>query len=144
MDTNETTTRQDPPPEDWLQLKEILAGALECETNDQRSKFLQRACAGNRARLREAERLLKQSTGMFDAFADRAERNLREQPDDLIGRQLGAYRVVREVGRGGMGTVYLAERADGQFSKTVAIKILKSGVNTEEILRRFRTKRENL
>ncbi|HUF09394.1 MAG TPA: serine/threonine-protein kinase, partial [Rhodothermales bacterium] len=49
-----------------------------------------------------------------------------------------------EIGRGGMGAVYLAERADGQFSKQVALKLVKRGMDTDEILRRFRTERQIL
>ena len=57
---------------------------------------------------------------------------------------MGAYVIVRELGRGGMGTVFLAERADGQFEKQVAIKILNRGADTAEILRRFRAERQIL
>src|SRR5207247_7354287 len=56
----------------------------------------------------------------------------------------GAYVIVRELGRGGMGTVFLAERADGQFEKQVAIKILNRGADTAEILHRFRAERQIL
>src|SRR5204862_555765 len=54
------------------------------------------------------------------------------------------YVIVKELGRGGMGAVYLAERADGQFQKLVAIKILKRGTDTDEVLRRFRIERQIL
>ena len=57
---------------------------------------------------------------------------------------MGAYVIVRELGCGGMGTVFLAERADGQFEKQVAIKILNRGADTAEILRRFRAERQIL
>jgi eukaryotic-like serine/threonine-protein kinase len=57
---------------------------------------------------------------------------------------VGAYVIVRELGRGGMGTVFLAERADGQFEKQVAIKILNRGADTAEILRRFQAERQIL
>ncbi len=61
-----------------------------------------------------------------------------------IGRRIGAYVIVREIGQGGMGTVYLAARADGYFEKQVAIKLLKRGIDNEEVLRRFRSEREVL
>ena len=57
---------------------------------------------------------------------------------------MGVYAVIRELGRGGMGAVYLAERADGEFEKQVAIKLLKRGTDTDEVLRRFRAEREIL
>jgi eukaryotic-like serine/threonine-protein kinase len=75
----------------------------------------------------------------------------QELQSDLAGRQaleagvrVGPYRVVRELGRGGMGTVYLAERADGQFQQRVALKVLRPEMETEEVLRRFEQERQIL
>jgi non-specific serine/threonine protein kinase/serine/threonine-protein kinase len=58
--------------------------------------------------------------------------------------RIGPYRLIREIGRGGMGTVLLAVRSDDAFQKRVAIKILKRGMDTEAIVRRFRTERQIL
>lgn len=60
----------------------------------------------------------------------------------LIGRMLGAYRVTREIGHGGMGTVYEAERADDQFSKRVAIKTLRHDYGSADVLERFARERQ--
>jgi serine/threonine protein kinase len=60
----------------------------------------------------------------------------------LAGRRVGPYEILREIGHGGMGAVYLANRADGQFRKRVAIKLVKPYLGTEEILRRFRNERQ--
>ena len=76
-------------------------------------------------------------------------------PDDLtrlspVGREpsddtrVGAYRLVREIGQGGMGAVFLAVRDDDAFHKRVALKVLKRGMDTEAIVRRFRTERQIL
>ena len=62
----------------------------------------------------------------------------------LPGRRIGPYRILREIGHGGMGTVYLAERADGQYRKRVAIKLVNPHLGTAEILRRFRNERQVL
>ncbi|PYJ09391.1 MAG: hypothetical protein DMF06_10245 [Verrucomicrobia bacterium] len=62
----------------------------------------------------------------------------------ITGQRLGAYELVRELGRGGMGAVWLARRADQQFEKLVAIKLLKRGTDTEEVLRRFFAERQIL
>src|SRR5438477_11379677 len=63
----------------------------------------------------------------------------------MIGRRVGAYLIVRQLGNGGMATVYLAARADGYFSKEVAIKVLKlGGEDSAELLDRFRAEREVL
>lgn len=64
--------------------------------------------------------------------------------DLMIGQRLGAYQIEREIGRGGMGTVYLARRADNVFQRRVAIKIIKRGMDTDFILRRFRHERQIL
>ena len=58
--------------------------------------------------------------------------------------RIGPYRVIRELGRGGMGTVYLAVRADGEVQKRVAVKVLKRGTDTDAIVRRFRRERQIL
>ncbi len=63
--------------------------------------------------------------------------------EDAAGRRVGAYRLVREIGRGGMGTVYLAARADEEFDQQVAIKVVRGLLGTES-LRRFRAERQIL
>lgn len=64
--------------------------------------------------------------------------------DRLAGQQIGAYRIVSEIGQGGMGAVYLAERVDGKFSQRVALKLLKREMNTGALRRRFEQEREIL
>lgn len=60
------------------------------------------------------------------------------------GAEIGPYRVVEEIGHGGMGTVYLAERSDGAYQQKVAVKVIRRGLETERVLRRFRTERQIL
>lgn len=62
----------------------------------------------------------------------------------MVGRHVGPYRIQREVGRGGMGTVYEAWRADGEFNHRVAIKLIKGGLDRDFVLRRFRNERQIL
>ncbi|MFN2513613.1 MAG: hypothetical protein ABR568_19610, partial [Pyrinomonadaceae bacterium] len=62
----------------------------------------------------------------------------------VIGKRLGSYRIEREIGRGGMGSVYLAVRADDEYKKRVAIKLIKRGMDTDFIVRRFRNERQIL
>jgi serine/threonine-protein kinase len=61
-----------------------------------------------------------------------------------LGQEIGPYRTVGLLGRGGMGEVYLAERADGQFEQRVALKVLRRGMDSDEILRRFLRERQLL
>lgn len=63
---------------------------------------------------------------------------------EVAPERIGGYRVVRELGRGGMGVVYLARKDDDRFQRTVAIKVVKRGMDTEDIVRRFETERQLL
>jgi TolB-like protein/Flp pilus assembly protein TadD/tRNA A-37 threonylcarbamoyl transferase component Bud32 len=128
----------------WQRLENILANALEQNSLEERTALLKRLCAEDTELLREAEKLLAQDTTAFEDFAVFAAKRLRHDQRDRIGERIGAYVIVRELGRGGMGAVYLAERADGQFQKRVAVKVLKRGTDTDEVLRRFRTERQIL
>lgn len=62
----------------------------------------------------------------------------------MIGQRIGVYELKKEIGRGGMGAVYLANRADGEFNHSVAIKLIKRGMDTDLILKRFRRERQIL
>ncbi len=121
----------------WQQVKGILAGALEHEGTARRD-FLAQACAGDTTLVGEVNSFLAQTDDQLEEFAAgiTGERN--------AGRRIGAYRLVRELGRGGMGAVWLATRADEKFQQTAAIKLLKRGTDTEEVLRRFRAERQIL
>ena len=94
--------------------------------------------------LAEAEALLNEHTDSFEDCAEKAASTFWQEGPPRGGQRIGAYVIVRELGRGGMGTVFLAERADGQFEKQVAIKILNRGADTAEILRRFQAERQIL
>ena len=65
-------------------------------------------------------------------------------PESMLGRYIGPYRIKREIGRGGMGTVYEAWRADGEFQHRVAIKLIKHDLDRDFVLRRFRNERQIL
>ena len=129
----------------WQKLKAVLADALEETSSSRRAELLRQACANDLDLLREAEALLSADTASLEQFAEWATGHLREENlPDRMGERLGAYRIIKEIGRGGMGAVYLAERADGEFERHVAIKALKRGTDTEEVLRRFRAERQIL
>src|SRR6201989_2905164 len=128
----------------WERLKAVFADAMERDTTRERTAFVRDACADDttlrleaESMLSQAELLLQEADDPFEQCADTAATTLRRDDPSRIGKRIGAYEIVREIGRGGMGTVYLAERADGQFQKQVAIKLLKRGTDTDEVLRRF-------
>jgi eukaryotic-like serine/threonine-protein kinase len=142
--TEPSTTRIKSNAARWQRLKNILADALEQTSPEERTAVLKQSCAGDTALLREAEKLLAYDTTTFEEFAEFAGTRLRDNGRNRIGERIGAYAVIRELGRGGVGAVFLAERADGQFEKRVAIKVLKRGTDTDEVLRRFRIERQIL
>ncbi len=131
-------------PSQWHRLKEVLANALEKNSPERRATTLRQFCADDNTLLRQAEALLAGDTDTLEQFAEFAKIRLRSEEPDRIGERVGAYVIVRELGRGGMGAVYLSERADGQFEKQVAIKVLKRGTDTDEVLRRFAVERQIL
>jgi eukaryotic-like serine/threonine-protein kinase len=139
-----TTGRIKANPERWQRLKNILADALEQSSFKERTAVLRQSCADDTELLQELEKLLAHDTTVFEEFADYVATRLRHEGSERTGERIGAYAVVRELGRGGMGTVYLAKRADGQFEKRVAIKVLKRGTDTDEVLRRFQIERQIL
>ncbi len=132
-------------PERWQQIKDLFNDALERD-HTQWAKFLDDACAGDSSLRAEVESLLashEQATGFLEKPA--TEMLSLSSPDELLeGRWVGPYRLQQEIGRGGMGVVYLAERDDRQYEKQVAIKLVKRGMDTDDILRRFRHERQTL
>lgn len=139
-------------PERWLQVKEIFNAALDRPVGE-REPFLDKACGDDQSLRHQVEYLLNshQHAGDFietpaavsfdSLFADDA---ITLQLDSMAGRRIGAYKLIREIGRGGMGAVYLAVRADNQFNQRAAIKLVKRGMDTDFILRRFRNERQIL
>ncbi len=132
-------------PDRWQQVKNTLAAALEFPDPQGRAQFLTQACIDDTALRREVQSLLDQPDDEFESAAEvigMANADALQPPD--TGRQIGNYQLVRELGRGGMGAVWLARRADEQFEKLVAIKLLKRGTDTDEVLRRFHAERRIL
>jgi non-specific serine/threonine protein kinase/serine/threonine-protein kinase len=135
-------------PERYKRVKQIFQSALEVEPQG-RASFIDGACAGDQGLRAEVESLLSHhdEAGSFielSAF-EVAARAIERQEDELApGRMIGPYRIVSEIARGGMGTVYLATRADDQYKKQVAIKLIKRGMDTEFIVRRFLSERQIL
>ncbi|MGH9754051.1 MAG: serine/threonine protein kinase, partial [Blastocatellia bacterium] len=138
-------------PERWEQVEEIFNAALD-RPIDEREAFLTEACGDDPSLRRQVEYLIgcHQQAGDFiespAAFPDAPTQDdaVTLQLDLMIGRQVGAYKLVREIGRGGMGAVYLAVRADNQFRQRAAIKLVKRGMDTDFVIRRFRNERQIL
>ncbi len=140
-------------PERWKQIEEIFHEALELGEAE-RSHFVDKE-AGDDAELKaEVEKLLSQfdeassfiEQPLYDGARDGVLSALLDDSDDdpMIGKALGSYVIDREIGRGGMGAVYEGHRADGEFRLRVAIKVVKRGIDTDFVLKRFRNERQIL
>jgi len=138
--------------EEWRRIKAVAAGALE-QPDDARGAYLAATCGDDRDLREQVESLLAsaaEASPLFEtpslllAGARAIVETLARFESSRVGEQIGAYRVVRELGGGGMGAAYLAVRADQTYERTVAIKVLKRGMDTEAVLRRFRHERQIL
>ena len=144
--------------EQWQKVKAIVFEAQAREPAS-RAAFVTDACAGDEALHREVSSLLESielarnryETPALDArgagpLFQSVIAGGAHDPSlvEMIGRRIGPYEIQRELGRGGMGAVYLAGRADSEFRHEVALKIIKRGMDTDAIVRRFRTERQIL
>jgi serine/threonine protein kinase/tetratricopeptide (TPR) repeat protein len=133
-------------PQDWPRVKDILQGALEREAAE-RDGFVWSACAGDERLLHEVQSLLAWQTSAAHVMEEPAAEALQlteSDADTMTGRRIGPYRLLREIGRGGMGAVYLATRDDQQYQQEVAIKLVKRGMDSDLVIRRFRHERQIL
>ncbi len=134
--------------ERWEEIDRLLETALDLPDAD-RIDAIRTAAAGDDqlasavirllGRLHDDHRLSLPSGKLVEAaFAEQEPETV--QPGDLLGR----YRILSRLGRGGMATVYLAERADGSYQQQVALKLLRRGLDTEDLIRRFVAERQIL
>jgi serine/threonine protein kinase/Flp pilus assembly protein TadD len=138
--------------QNWDKIKEIYFAADELAPGDERERYLAEVCEEDEELRRAVEKLLGHeeaaenlmSRPLMDVSGVHVFAEMIDNANPLIGRQIGAYRLEKEIGRGGMGAVYLAERADGSFRQQVAVKLVKRGMDTDFILRRFRQERQIL
>ena len=148
-----TDARPHPDTDRRVRIDSMFDEALE-RPPDERSAYLERACGGDaplRAEVEELLRLTEVSTPALEPTAFVGTPLLRELCTGLAaaaspetGQRIGAWRVVSELGRGGMGVVYLAERADGAFEQRAALKLIHNLGESAEILRRFQQERQIL
>jgi len=153
-------------PDNWERAKELFEAALDLEPSE-RTAFLARNCQDESVR-RQIEQLLlnyqragaflddpavsglsdartaEQSSAPQSAPAELATATSAEAEDPMVGRLLGAYKLVKRIGQGGMAAVFLAVRADDAYRKEVAIKLVQLGSDRHELLSRFRNERQTL
>ncbi|HWQ54639.1 MAG TPA: protein kinase [Bryobacteraceae bacterium] len=127
-------------PERWQQVKEVLEACLE-QPPDRRHAWLREVCAGDEDLRAEVESLAESYEASDDPLEEPA-LGAEETAEQRVGRRVGPYRLIREIGEGGMARVYLGVRADDPDRREVAIKLVKRGMDFEFILRRFRNERQ--
>lgn len=131
----------------WNQVKDLFQRVLE-QPAEAREEFIQEVSGDDTTLRFELESLLLShaSAGTFLSRPPDAEAAevLALEDAPLVGERLGAYRVLRRVGRGGTGSVYLAVRDDAEFQQRVAIKVIRRGMANAEMLHRFRSERQIL
>ena len=143
-----------PSPEaGWSRLEALLDQALELPI-DQRCALLERVGRDDPALCERVEQLLAADAAAGDFMNDGVEAWLRSGPMTTAhsaeqgaldaGARVGPYRVIHELGRGGMGIVYRAERADGEFVQVVALKLVRRSFDGDDTTVRFRRERQIL
>lgn len=134
-------------PQQFRLIDQIFQTAVELPLGE-RDAYLAEACQEDVLLRAEVESLLRsdgEAEGLLDRTVIEAGERLRSGLHaPIIGRYVGPYQIVEEIGHGGMGTVYLGLRADDQYVRTVAIKFISRGMDTPEALSRFRVERQVL
>jgi serine/threonine protein kinase len=130
----------------WKQIEEIFQGALERSTSE-RKEYIAQACREDNELRWEVESLLASDGGesTLRSVVEADVRKLAQDPGlSNAGLQIGSYRLVRELGNGGMGVVYLAVRSDSHYFQIVAIKMVRKGLEWPSLVQRFRAERQIL
>jgi eukaryotic-like serine/threonine-protein kinase len=130
-------------PERWSRIDTLFHRAVSLHAAD-RAAWLATECRGDELLRSEVERLLEADTSANE-LVDRFEGGALRPPEDpLLGREIGLYRLTGRIAVGGMGVVYQAERTDGLFAHDVAIKLIRSELASENLIRRFEFERRTL
>lgn len=129
-------------PLQWERINNLFHEALGKDPRFQ-EEFVRRACRGDEVVQAGVRRLLSSHGVVGEMFEPPAEL-IASAESRLADRRIGAYRLVRSIASGGMGNVWLAERADDQFRQSVAIKLVNTGVLTEEMRKSFRREQQTL
>jgi eukaryotic-like serine/threonine-protein kinase len=136
-------------PERWQKIKELLATALEMDPAA-RVAYLDQACANDPPLRSDLDRFLAADQKAGLEFLNSPAKGIEimdhseENASPRVGRRVGPYQIVKEIGAGGMGEVYRSFRADDQYRKQVAIKLVRSGQDSGFVVGRFKNERQIL
>lgn len=134
--------------ERWQRIREVFDAVVDLPREERGARIVE-LCGGDAWLRAEVERLLEADELEGAAFERPALLAMQDAEDDSaylewVGRRVGAYRLVRLIGQGGMGVVFEAERADASFEKRVAVKVIRPGMDTAGIVSRFQRERRIL
>lgn len=121
----------------WKNLKVIFTEAAELP-DAERAVFLEGRCAGDAALRSEIEKMLAADAEDTGGLSGDAFELFNGKISESLPEYIGKYRILSEVGRGGMGAVYEGVFETVDFSQRVALKVIKRGMDTDQIVRRFR------
>ncbi len=136
----------EPTSERHQRIKNIFLDALDIPA-EARAAWLDEVARGDEDLRSEIDSLLKAHEEIEDTDAlelPHLQRDALSSADPMVGRDVGPWRLVEQIGSGGMGTVYKAERADGAYDRTVAVKLLKPGGDVDRLSERLRAERNVL
>ncbi|MBZ2176915.1 MAG: protein kinase [Acidobacteria bacterium] len=135
-------------PQRYTQVKSLFQLVLD-QPADQRPHFLEKACGADRELYLEVRSLLLADSTADNFLSEPAVTPVSQilaeaarETDQPPPSHIGPYAIQRQLGTGGMGTVYLASRADQHYSKLVALKVIRHGMEQDRIIHRFRRERQ--
>lgn len=131
-------------PTEWEKVQELFDKVLDLKKED-RIPFLKTQCKNNEDLFNEVVSLLEADENIHPILDKKASDIINiEEKLNFVGQQIGSYKILKEIATGGMETVFLTERSDGFFDQKVALKIVKPGLSTIPIIRRFQHERQIL
>ena len=127
-------------------VEDIFLAALELESAKERFAYLDEVCTGNPELRRRVERLLEaqaKNTGFLEAPAPEIQVSLDQKIAEVPGAVIGPYKLIEQIGEGGMGTVWMAQQTE-PIKRLVAIKLVKAGMDSRQVIARFEAERQAL
>jgi hypothetical protein len=123
----------------WEEVQQLLGEVID-KPAERRGEWLREACRGDDDLRREIESLLRAG----EEGGDFLEQAIEQAAESIVEKRLGPYQLVCALGHGGMATVFLGVRADDEYQKQVAIKLIRIGLDSPDMRARFRSERQIL
>src|SRR5262245_49916565 len=133
-------------PENQPQVDEVFDEALRHAAGPDRARYLDEVCGGDLELRRRVERLLRavsEAGSFLEAPAQDPSPTADQPPVESPGTVIGPYKLLEQIGEGGMGTVWMAEQKE-PIHRRVAVKVIKAGMDSKQVLARFEAERQAL